>query len=344
MPLVRKGKKPMGQYLVEKGLITQDQLRSALEEQRKTGLYLREVFQKLGMVKESDILAFFEDELSIPKVSLSDYSMDAAIIKLVPEKLARRYRVIPLFLIRDTLTVAMEDPLNVIAVDELGAVTGMDIDPCVCSKDDVSLALKQFYGGTGALEQFDARIKKDALSDGATENMIIKFVDSIITQAAEEKASDIHIEPDSDDMRIRFRVDGILKEVSVQPKAIHPAVVSRIKVLSDLDIAEKRLPQDGRCRMDLEDALLDLRISTFPTVHGENVVIRVLDKKNSTLSLTRSGAESQGFGFAPIHDSQAKRNGAGYGPDGERQDFNPLCGPAGDQYAGSGYSNAGRSR
>ncbi len=279
----------MGQYLVEKGLITQDQLRSALEEQRKTGLYLREVFQKLGMVKESDILAFFEDELSIPKVSLSDYSMDAAIIKLVPEKLARRYRVIPLFLIRDTLTVAMEDPLNVIAVDELGAVTGMDIDPCVCSKDDVSLALKQFYGGTGALEQFDARIKKDALSDGATENKIIKFVDSIITQAAEEKASDIHIEPDSDDMRIRFRVDGILKEVSVQPKAIHPAVVSRIKVLSDLDIAEKRLPQDGRCRMDLEDALLDLRISTFPTVHGENVVIRVLDKKNSTLSLSDLG-------------------------------------------------------
>jgi type IV pilus assembly protein PilB len=292
MPVVRKGKKPLGQYLVEKGIVTQEQLRAALEEQRKSGLYLREVFQKLGFVKEDDILSFFEDELNIPRVSLSDYSVDPEIIKLVPEKLARRHRLIPLFRIKDTLTVAMEDPLNVIAIDEVGSATGMDIDPCICTHEDINLALKRYYGAGGSLDIIDPAVREDLKAEDA-ENRIIKFVEEIIKKATEEKASDIHIEPDEDKLRIRFRVDGVLKEVSVQPKSIHPAVVSRIKVLSDLDIAEKRLPQDGRFQMQLEDRVLDLRVSTFPTVQGENVVIRVLDKKNAVIKLDDLGLEQR---------------------------------------------------
>jgi len=290
MPVVRKGKKPLGQYLVEKGIVTQEQLRAALEEQRKTGLYLREVFQKLGFVKEEDILSFFEDELNIPRVSLSDYTVDPEIIRLVPEKLARRHRLVPLFRIKDTLTVAMEDPLNVIAIDEISSATGMDIDPCICTHEDINLALKRYYGAGGSLDVIEPAARED-LKTEETENRIIKFVEEIIKKATEEKASDIHIEPDEDKLRIRFRIDGVLKEVSVQPKSIHPAVVSRIKVLSDLDIAEKRLPQDGRFQMQLEDRVLDLRVSTFPTVQGENVVIRVLDKKNAVIKLDDLGLE-----------------------------------------------------
>lgn len=281
MPLVRKGKKPLGQYLVERGVISTDQLQAALQEQRKTGLYLREVLLKLGFAREEDILGFFEEELNIPRVNLSDYSVDQSIIELIPEKLARRYRTVPLFRIKDTLTVAMEDPLNVIAIDELGSVTGMEIDPCISTSEDMSLALRRYYGG-------DSELSLDG-EEGTEEGKVIKFVQEMIRQAVDEKASDIHIEPDADVLRVRFRVDGVLKEVTSQPKSVHPAVASRIKVLSDLDIAEKRLPQDGRFQMKIQDRILDLRVSTFPTIHGENVVLRVLDKKSAVLRLDDLG-------------------------------------------------------
>ncbi len=286
MTEIAVGKKRLGQWLLDHGLITAEQLREALDEQRRTGLYLREVLDRLGLVDESHIIRFFEEELGIPAVQLSDYDVDDEIIALVPEKLARRYRVVPLFRIRDTLTVAMEDPLNVLAIDELAAETGLDIDPCVATRSSITAALRRYYGTESRLDVFGGAADGES---GDVERRVVDFVETMIRQAAEDNASDIHVEPDGDVMRVRFRVDGVLREVARQPLSVHPAVVSRIKVLAELDIAERRLPQDGRFQVDLGDRPVDLRVSTFPTVHGENVVMRLLDKKHAVLSLDELG-------------------------------------------------------
>jgi len=282
-------KKRLGQWLLDEGLIDTEQLRTALEEQRRSGLYLRDVFDRLGIVDEQHIIRFFEQELMIPAVKLGDYDVDDEIIQLVPEKIARRYRAIPLFRIRDSLTVAMEDPLNVLGIDEIAAETGLDIEPCVATRKGITASLRRYYGSESHLEVFDRDLTDEAIAGMEIDRQVIDFVSTMVRQAVEDNASDIHIEPDAGAMRVRYRVDGVLREVAKQPLAVHPAIVSRIKVLSDLDIAERRLPQDGRFHMELDDRAIDLRVSTFPTVHGENVVLRVLDKKNAILALSALG-------------------------------------------------------
>jgi type IV pilus assembly protein PilB len=288
---VQSGKKKLGQYLLDKGLINQDQLRTALDEQRRTGLYLREVFLKMGHVTDEHLIAYHEEELLIASVNLSDYNIEETIIRLIPEKLARRYRVVPLFLIKQSLTVAMEDPLNVLAIDEISAETGYDIDACVSTRTGVTQAIKRYYGTESKLDMFDDAMEGKSLEGRSIDRQVIEFVDTMISQAVEEKASDIHLEPDEHVMRVRFRIDGILREISTQPPIVHNAVVSRIKVLSELDIAERRLPQDGRFQANAKGHAIDLRVSTFPTVHGENVVLRILDKRNAMLALEDLGFE-----------------------------------------------------
>jgi type IV pilus assembly protein PilB len=288
---VQTGKKQLGQYLLDKGLIDQDQLRAALDEQRRTGLYLREVFVKLGYVTDEDLMAYYEEELLIPSVKLLDYNVEDAIVKLIPEKLARRYRVVPLFLIKDNLTIAMEDPLNVLAIDDISAETGYDIEACVATRNSINIAIKRYYGTESKLDVFEKDLDPQKLEALSIDSQVIEFVEAMIKQAVDEHASDIHLEPDENLMRVRFRVDGILREVTTQPLVVHSAVVSRIKVLSELDIAERRLPQDGRFQTGTGDRVIDLRVSTFPTVHGENVVLRLLDKKNAMIGMDQMGFE-----------------------------------------------------
>ncbi|MFH0777642.1 MAG: ATPase, T2SS/T4P/T4SS family [Candidatus Eisenbacteria bacterium] len=290
-------RKPLGRSLVDKGLITEDQLRTALEEQKKTGLYLRQVLLKLGMVKEEHILKFFEEDMGIPTLDLSRYSIEPEIVRLIPEKLARRYKLIPVFVIGDTLTVAMADPLDVVAIDEIKAATGREVEAVMSGETQIVEAVDRHFPFGGSLEDFgtsesaEIEVAKAEIAENL-DAPAVKLVRAVIQQAARERASDIHVEPEERKLRVRFRVDGMLREVSTHPFSLHPAVVSRIKVMAELDIAEKRLPQDGRCKIVLEGKELDLRVSTFPTVNGENVVIRILDRSIALLDLSQIGLDA----------------------------------------------------
>lgn len=305
--LQKKKRKPLGLTLLEQKLITEKQLKQALAESEKSGDRLRKVLLRLGMVSEEDILSFYEEQIGIPRVELSSYLIDPKIISLIPETLAKKYNVVPLFKGRDTLTVAMSDPLNVVALDELKLKTGLNIEATIALEADIREAINQYYGVGGSIDEVLKSIETTALAveeeevaieklhEAAEEAPIIKLVNLIIMQAIRDDASDIHIEPEEDSVKTRSRIDGVLHETSVIPKHLQAAVISRIKIMSDLNIAAKRIPQDGRFRIKLEESQIDLRVSTYPTVHGENVVMRLLDTASILLGLEDLGFSKENY-------------------------------------------------
>jgi type IV pilus assembly protein PilB len=285
------GSKPLGQRLLERGLIGEDQLAKALARQRQTGKYLREILLDERLVDEDALLAFFEEEMAIPRVDLADYAYDREILALIPEEVARRCRAVPLFRVGDSLTVALEDPFNLAALDELRGACGCDIEPCACRRGDLELALAAWYGSVPATTSA-AEVAVEALG---REQDTTAFVQEILEAACARGASDVHIEPDEECLRVRVRVDGLLRELACRPLAMHGPVVSRVKILSDLDIAERRIPQDGRFQAELQGRPFDVRVSTFPTIHGENVVLRLLDKKGGLIALDEIGLAPREF-------------------------------------------------
>ncbi|HEY7728627.1 MAG TPA: ATPase, T2SS/T4P/T4SS family [Candidatus Eisenbacteria bacterium] len=292
--MVSGGRKPLGQSLLEQGRLTAEELARALDEQRRSGSALRDVLLRLELVDEEAILAYYEEQLGTPRVDLTTYVLEPDVVHLIPERVARQFKLVPLFKIGSAVTIAMVDPLDIVALDEVKLATGCEVDVVVATEAQIlEVVERHFPLGGGGLDQL---IREHAPRGGIEgvarleeDGPVIRFVNALIQQAVREGASDLHIEPDESNLRIRLRVDGVLREASVQSKSIHPAVVARIKVMASLDIAERRLPQDGRARLEVLGKTYDLRISTIPTIHGENVVLRILDKGSALLNIAELG-------------------------------------------------------
>ncbi len=292
-------RKKIGNILIEKGLISQGDLVSALEEQRKTGRKIGQVLVEKELISEDQLLDTLSERLKIPRLSLESLVIDPKIISHIPVEVARRYTLIPVFKLGNSLTVAMADPLNIIAIDELKYMTKCDIRRVVGSHSDINSAIDQYYSVADSLsgvigaypdELSKQAETKEAFSAEEQDTPVVKLVNLIINQAVKDRASDIHIEPDEDQLRIRYRVNGMMREEVSPPKNLQPEIVSRIKVAANLDVSEKRLPQDGRMTVRVDNHDIDLRISTLPTIHGEKVVIRILDRR-----ILNIGLESLGF-------------------------------------------------
>lgn len=303
--MAEKTKKSLGEQLVEKGLLQPIQLEKAEKEAHKAGEPLRKVLLKLGFVSEDVLMTHLADELNIPFISLSNFIIMPEVVSLVPEVLARKYTLIPIFRVGDSISVAMADPLNIFATDELKLKTKLDIETCLAPEEEIKNAINQYYSvsddmgkmmqsleneiGNVAAEAAGGETEVKKLESLVEEAPVIKLVNMLFLEAARQGASDIHIEPEETFLRVRYRVDGILHEVSTIPRKLQPAVISRIKILSSMDIAERRIPQDGRIQVRIGPKQIDMRVSTVPTVYGENVVIRLLDTSQMTVRLSDLG-------------------------------------------------------
>jgi type IV pilus assembly protein PilB len=292
--------------LVEKNIITPAQLEIAKKTSLKDQEHLGAVLTKLGFVTEDILLDYLSTQLSVASVDLNHYAIDPKVISLASAELAHRYRFIPLFKIEDTVTIAMADPLDLFALDRIKFEMGYKIKPVISTEKSVMAAINQFYPQVNPLKAIldkveeqmvefedDGRLSKLQLERIAEEPPIVKLVNALITQAIQMQASDIHIEPQRENVSVRFRVDGILRKLSSLPKSVCLPVVSRIKILSRLDITQRRKPQDGRIPFEHENHLVDLRISTYPTIFGEKIVIRILDLSKIHLELPDLGMPSQ---------------------------------------------------
>lgn len=300
--MAAKQRKPLGESLVEEGIITEEQLKQAKKEEERLGQRLKDVIVRMGLISDEDLVEFLSSRLGVPRIELSNYLIDPAIIELVPEELARKYQLIPLLKIGNRLTCVMADPWNVLAIDEARAKTGLVIEPAVATESDVKKALDTHYGAKGTMEDVIKSIdaEKFGLKEGSQidtkklegiveEPVVIKLVNLIIIQAVRERSSDIHIEPEQETLKLRFRVDGVMHEASAPPKHLQSAIISRLKIMAALDIAERRLPQDGRFNIKIEGREIDVRVSCVPTIYGENVVLRLLDVSSALLPLEKLG-------------------------------------------------------
>ena len=296
MTTVKRKAKQLGQILIEQGLVSDAQLEEALEEHRRTPKSLGRVLIDMGMIKEAHLVRALAEQVGLEFVDLSEYQVDPSATTLLPDTLARRYRAIPIGERDGKLLVAMSDPANVYALDDIRAITNRDVQPVVATAGDVEAAIQKFSHMDGQVEALVSEASSqldgedDNLEAAVEEAPIVKLVQAIMTQAVGDRASDVHIEPMEKDVRVRFRVDGVLHEVMHSPKNIQGGLISRLKVMADMNIAEKRIPQDGRMSMRVGGKQLDLRIATLPTVYGEKVVIRVLDKSSALMPL-------EGLGF-----------------------------------------------
>jgi len=286
-------RKRIGKILIEQGLLTQSQLNEALEEQRLTGQKLGEVLVNKGWVSRGEIEQVLAKQSGVVTFNLSGHIIEPDIVKLIPKEIAVKYKLMPVFKVENTLTVAMVDPSNVFVIDELQRRTGCVIEPVLANEMDIRRAQEQYYGTSGTLQEIVASIDKKKLVEGeklGEEAPVIKIVNLLIIQAVQARASDIHIEPEEKFLGVRYRVDGILYRQKPLPKELQPAIISRLKIMSGLDIAEKRIPQDGRILMKISNKEIDFRVSTCPAIFGENVVLRILDRSSLIL-----GMESLGF-------------------------------------------------
>ena len=293
-------RKKIGDILIEKGLITTAQLDDALKTQRATGAKLGQILVEKGLITENQLAESVAARLNIPRISLKSVIVDPQVIATVPVELARRYSLIPVFKINNVLTVAMADPLNIIAIDELKYLSHCDVRRVIALQSEIEAAIDEYYSVADSIQEVIGdypvpekpaarapKIATGALGDDDTP--VVKLVDLIINRAIKDKASDIHIEPDEDRLRIRYRINGVMREEASPPKNLQSEIISRIKVAAGMDVSEKRLPQDGRLTVPTDHGDVDLRISTLPTVHGEKTVIRILDKHVLNIGLDHLG-------------------------------------------------------
>jgi type IV pilus assembly protein PilB len=300
--MARREKKSLGEWLLEQGVITQKIWEEAQAEEKKTGRPLRKVLVEKGAISEEDMVNFMAQQMDIPRIELGNYLIDTKIIDCVPEALARKYQLIPVLKIGKNVMCAMADPMNIFALDEVRMQTGMIAEPAVSTEAEIRKALDEYYGVRGGMEEvikgLDERklgikegeeVEIKRLAGIADEPPVVRLVNIMVMEAVREGASDIHVEPQEENLAIRFRVDGVLHEKESPPKHFQSAIISRIKVLANLDIAERRRPQDGRFHMKMENRQIDLRVSCVPTIYGENVVMRLLDTTSAVLGLDQLG-------------------------------------------------------
>jgi type IV pilus assembly protein PilB len=304
----------LGELLLKAQLINQQQLTKALDEQKNSGGKLGEILQRLGFVTEDDIIECLSHQFGVPSINLRHFEIDPNVAKIIPVDLARKYNVIPVNKTGATLTLAMTDPTNIFAMDEITFMTGYRVEPVVASEEAIRERIDRNFGSSRELElkkvmedlttvdeaalelmEEDEEVDVGKLAEESQEAPVVRLVNIMLTDAIKRGASDIHVEPYEKSFRVRYRVDGLLREVMNPPQRLKDAIISRIKVLAKLDIAEKRLPQDGRIRLKarIEGRMreLDFRVSVLPTMHGEKVVLRLLDKEQLRLDMTKLGFE-----------------------------------------------------
>lgn len=288
----------LGALLIDEGLIDDGALENAAAEAEKKGKSLGRYMVDSNIISETDLVTALAHSIGFEFIDISDVTVDPAAAALFPETLSRRYGAIPYGFDGEKLLVALADPGNVLAIDDIRAVTGRDLDVRVGLKVDILDALRaqgglddsvsDFVSGDDILETEDLAAAEEASEDAP----VVKLVNMLITKAQADRASDIHIEPNEKDLRIRYRIDGVLHEVMRTPRNIHAAVISRLKIMADIDIAERRRPQDGRISVRTGSGSIDLRVSSLPTIYGEKIVMRILDNSTAMMALTDLGFEA----------------------------------------------------
>ena len=311
----------LGEILLKENLISSDQLKQAIEHQKANGGRLGNTLVKLGFLSDDEVTAVLSRQYGVPSINLSYFEVDSSVIKLIPMETARKYQILPLSRVGSSLTVAMVDPTNVFAMDDIKFMTGFNIEPVVASESAIMDAIKKHYGSVEDVErkkeiedivsfidegqaesveleaEDESTLNLAALEKAAEEAPVIKLVNYILTDALKRGASDIHMEPYEKEYRVRYRIDGMLSTIMNPPTKLRDAIISRVKIMAKLDISEKRLPQDGRIMIRMmhngKKKQLDFRVSVLPTLHGEKVVMRLLDKENLRLDMTKLGFEQE---------------------------------------------------
>ncbi|HDR46083.1 MAG TPA: type IV-A pilus assembly ATPase PilB [Geoalkalibacter subterraneus] len=298
----------LGELLVRSQLITDDQLAQAIEDQKKQGGRLGSCLIKLGFIQDDELASFLSKQYGVPSINLEEFDIDPVILRLIPPDVAQKYQVIPVNRAGATLIVAMSDPSNIFAIDDIKFMTGYNIEVVVAPDVAIKAAIDQYYDQSATLadvmedlddidlevvdedDKFDVRELEKATEDAP----VVKLVNLILTDAIKKKASDIHIEPYETVFRVRYRIDGVLYEVMKPPMKLKNAITSRLKIMAEMDIAERRLPQDGRIKIKLPGGKdMDFRVNCMPTLFGEKVVLRLLDKGNLQLDMTKLGYEEK---------------------------------------------------
>lgn len=293
------------QALVTEGLVTKEKLRVAEIAAHRENETLSRVLVRLGFVTEEQLVSFIGEKMHVPYINIKNYTIDRQILECIPEKIARRYNIIPLFKIEDVLTVAMSDPLDIISIDDISRVAGCKVEAAIASNESINVAIDQWYGiGDARKElieqlaeefeetekeeeaQYSKEITEIRLKKEASEPPVVKLVNSFIAQAILEGASDIHLEPKKDSMVVRLRIDGFLFNRQKLPIKLFNRITSRIKIMSGLDISKRRIPQDGRMGLVIRDKSIDIRTSIYPTMYGENIALRILDRSKGMPTLS----------------------------------------------------------
>ncbi|MEW6170928.1 MAG: ATPase, T2SS/T4P/T4SS family [Candidatus Omnitrophota bacterium] len=307
-------KERVSEILIKNKVVSPEDLQTALSFQKEKGGRLSDILIQLNLVKEKELVYSLSQGLGLPPIDLSRFKIDPEVLKIISSDIARHYQIIPVSLMADTLTIAMADPLNIFAIDHIKTFTGYKINPVIASSKDILNSLDQYYGEATqvAIEEIvkDISSEKIELIREEKEDLpaaaeltrmiqdapIVKYTNFVLEEGVKISASDILIEPLEKKMRLRFRVDGVLKEQTPPSKAMHHGIVSRIKVISDLDIAEHRLPQDGRFKAKILNREVDFRVSILPSSFGEKVALRILDKATATLDLVKLGFDKDSLG------------------------------------------------
>jgi len=288
----KKLKKRVGDLLVETRIITQGQLEEALTEQKNSKKRLGDILIAKGFVTEQQMIEVLEFQLGIPHVSLYKYQIDQSIIQIIPEKLAINYQVIPFRKNGNKLMVAMADPLDYYAIEDLRMSTGFQIETAIATKEELARAIDRYYGIQETVNEIMQNLPKDEDLNEQLQSEdapVSRMVNQIIQNAVKQRASDIHFDPQDSEFRVRFRIDGQIRTEQVLPKHMQGIITARLKIMAQLNIAEKRLPQDGRIQLDLDYRAIDVRVSTLPTVHGEKTVLRILDLSQSIKQIEQLG-------------------------------------------------------
>ena len=301
----------LGDLLVAEGLITEEQLTTALGEQKGSTEKLGSILLKLNFIQEEQLIGFLSRQYGIPSITLSQLDIDPEVLKLVPAAISKKYEVLPIKRQGTTLTLAMADPTNVFALDDVAFMTNLQVTPVVASQAAIRKSIERNYDDqAAAVNDVLAQLSQDVasvevveddvpskvdvfeLKESADEAPVVKLVNMVLVDAIRKSASDIHWEPYEKVFRIRFRIDGVLHEMLAPPKRLEPAIISRLKIMSNLDIAERRMPQDGRIKLRYNTREIDFRVSILPTIFGEKAVLRILDKDALKLDLTQLGFDS----------------------------------------------------
>jgi type IV pilus assembly protein PilB len=296
----------IGELLVQKNLLSADQLQKAQEEGKVSGTRVGLQLTKLGFIEEEQLADFVSQQYGVPSINLDEFEIDESVIRLIPEDVAIKHVILPVNRAGSTLILATADPSNIFAIDDVKFLTGYDVEVVVAAEEQLRRAIDKYYDQSSSLadvmsdfddDEFEVLGEADDLDlaelEKATEDApVVKLVNLVLTDAIKKEASDIHIEPYERDFRVRYRIDGVLYEVMKPPRKLRNALTSRVKIMSDMDIAERRLPQDGRIKLKMSKSKeMDYRVSCLPTLFGEKIVLRLLDKSNLQLDMTKLGFE-----------------------------------------------------